>query len=99
MRHLAVILEKEWLELRRQRKLLFGIAVLPLLLTALPIGGEFDFKIVKMNEAQKRIGLSFRALAEDEERVRLGEYRRQAAAASSSVGSVIKGNKSGEKTT
>jgi small subunit ribosomal protein S1 len=66
---------------------------------ALPIGGEFDFKIVKMNEAQKRIGLSFRALAEDEERVRLGEYRRQAAAASSSVGSVIKGNKSDEKTT
>ncbi len=35
---------------------------------ALPIGEEFDFKIIKMNEAQKRIGLSMRAFSEDEER-------------------------------
>lgn len=66
---------------------------------ALPIGSEFDFKIVKMNEAQKRIGLSLRALAEDQERVRLGEYQRQAAAATSTMGSVIKGNKSDERAT
>ncbi len=66
---------------------------------ALPIGSEFDFKIVKMNEAQKRIGLSFRALAEDEERVRLGEYKRHAAAATAGVGEVIRDYKSHEKTT
>ncbi|MGI8959326.1 MAG: 30S ribosomal protein S1 [Bryobacteraceae bacterium] len=66
---------------------------------ALPIGGEFDFKIVKMNETQKRIGLSYRALAEDQERIRLGDYKRQAAAASSTVGGAIKQYKSDEKTT
>jgi small subunit ribosomal protein S1 len=66
---------------------------------ALPIGREFDFKIVKMNEAQKRIGLSFRAVAEDQERSRLGDYKRQAAAATSTVGDVIKQYKSEEKTT
>jgi small subunit ribosomal protein S1 len=66
---------------------------------ALPIGSEFDFKIVKMNENQKRIGLSFRALAEDQEQIRLGDYKRQAAAATSTVGDVIKRYKSDEKTT
>jgi small subunit ribosomal protein S1 len=66
---------------------------------ALPIGGEFDFKIVKMNENQKRIGLSFRALAEDQEQIRLGDYKRQAAAATSTVGDVIKRYKSDEKNT
>jgi small subunit ribosomal protein S1 len=65
---------------------------------ALPIGGEFDFKIVKMNENQKRIGLSFRALADDQEETRLGDYKRQAAAATSTVGDVIKRYKSDEKT-
>jgi small subunit ribosomal protein S1 len=47
----------------------------------LPIGDEYDFKIVKMNEADKKIGLSLRAVADDEERARLEDYQRQAAAA------------------
>lgn len=47
----------------------------------LPIGEEYDFKVVKMNEAEKKIGLSLRAVAEDEERTRLEDYHRQAAAA------------------
>lgn len=47
----------------------------------LPLGEEYDFKIVKMNEAEKKIGLSLRAVAEDEERARLEDYQRQAAAA------------------
>jgi small subunit ribosomal protein S1 len=58
--------------------------------TLLPVGEEFDFKIIKMNEAQKRIGLSLKAMAEDEERLRLNQYQRQAAAAVSTVGDVIK---------
>jgi small subunit ribosomal protein S1 len=56
----------------------------------LPVGEEFDFKIIKMNEAQKRIGLSLKAMAEEEERLRLNQYQRQAAAAVSTVGDVIK---------
>jgi small subunit ribosomal protein S1 len=52
---------------------------------ALPIGEEYDFKIIKMNEAEKKIGLSLRAVAEDEERTRLEDYQRQAAAATSTI--------------
>ncbi len=47
----------------------------------LPIGEEYDFKVVKMNEAEKKIGLSLRAVSDDEERQRLEDYKRQAAAA------------------
>ncbi|MEQ1946052.1 MAG: 30S ribosomal protein S1 [Bryobacteraceae bacterium] len=51
----------------------------------LPIGDEYDFKIIKMNEAEKKIGLSLRAVAEDEERTRLDDYQRQAAAATMTI--------------
>ncbi len=57
---------------------------------ALPIGEEFDFKIIKLNESQKRIGLSQRAVSIDGEQNRLQDYRRQAAAASSTVGNAIR---------
>ena len=63
---------------------------------ALPTGEEFDFKIIKMNEAQKRIGLSLKALGEEDERNRLNDYQRQAAAAISTVGDVLKQQKSDE---
>jgi small subunit ribosomal protein S1 len=53
--------------------------------TALPVGGEYDFKVIKMNEAEKKIGLSLRAVAEDEERTRLEDYQRQAAAATMTI--------------
>jgi small subunit ribosomal protein S1 len=61
----------------------------------LPVGETFDFKIVRLNEAQRRIGLSFRAVAEDDERNRLQDYKRQAAVVTSSVGEAIK-RKAGE---
>lgn len=64
---------------------------------ALTPGQEFDFKIIKLNEAQKRIGLSLRAMAEQDEHNRLEDYRRHAAAASSSVGDVMKHYRSDEK--
>ena len=51
----------------------------------LPIGDEYDFKIIKMNEAEKKIGLSLRAVAEEEERTRLEDYQRQAAAATMTI--------------
>src|SRR5579864_1639826 len=55
----------------------------------LPIGDEYDFKIIKMTEAEKKIGLSLRAVAEDEERTRLEDYQRQAAAATMTIEEVI----------
>jgi small subunit ribosomal protein S1 len=55
----------------------------------LRIGQEFDFKIIKMSEAEKKIGLSLRAVAEDEEKTRLEDYQRQAAAATTTIEEVM----------
>ncbi len=55
----------------------------------LEIGREYDFKIIKMSEAEKKIGLSIRALSADEERSRLEEYQRQAAAATLTIEEVM----------
>jgi len=55
----------------------------------LTVGQEFDFKIVKMNEAEKKVGLSLRAAAEDEEKNRLEDYQRQAQAATSTIEEVM----------
>jgi len=49
------------------------------------VGQEFDFKVVKMSEAEKKIGLSLKAAADDEERTRLVDYQRQAAAATTTI--------------
>jgi small subunit ribosomal protein S1 len=56
----------------------------------LPIGSEYDFKIIKINEPDKKIGLSVRAVADDEEKTRLEDYQRQAAAATSTIEEVMK---------
>jgi small subunit ribosomal protein S1 len=55
----------------------------------LPIGEEMDFKIVKQNETEKKIGLSIRALTDDEERTRLEDYQRHAAAATMTIEEVM----------
>lgn len=55
----------------------------------LNLGEEYDFKIIKMSEPEKKIGLSIRAIADDEERTRLDEYQRQAAAATMTIEEVI----------
>jgi small subunit ribosomal protein S1 len=62
----------------------------------LPIGEEMDFKIIKMNEAEKKIGLSVRALSEDEERSRLDDYQRQATAATLTIEEVMNTRSKGE---
>ena len=56
---------------------------------ALQLDEECEFKIVRMNEAERRIGLSLKAVADDEERERLEEYQRQAAAATMTIEEVI----------
>ena len=58
-------------------------------LAALPLGEEMDFKIVKLNEPEKKIGLSVRALTDDEERNRLEDYQRHAAAATMTIEEVM----------
>jgi small subunit ribosomal protein S1 len=55
----------------------------------LAVGQEFDFKIIKMSEAEKKIGLSLRAVSDDEEKTRLEDYQRQAAAATSTIEEVM----------
>ena len=55
----------------------------------LTVGQEMDFKIIKMSEAEKKIGLSLRALADDDERNRLEDYQRQAAAATTTIEEVL----------
>ncbi len=63
---------------------------------ALPLGEEHDFKIIKMNEAEKKIGLSLRALTDDEERMRLEDYQKQASAATMSIEEVMNTRGKGE---
>ena len=55
----------------------------------LGVGQEYDFKIVKMSEAEKKVGLSLRAVADDEEKNRLEDYQRQAAAATTTIEEVM----------
>ncbi len=53
------------------------------------VGSEYDFKIIKMSEAEKKIGLSLKAVSHDEEKSRLADYQRQAAAATSTIEEVM----------
>ena len=62
----------------------------------LPNEAEFDFKIIRLNEAEKKIGLSMQAVAEDEERSRLEDYHRQAEAATLTIEEVINLKSQGE---
>ena len=55
----------------------------------LTVGQESDFKIIKMSEAEKKIGLSLRAVADDDEKTRLEDYQRQAAAATTTIEEVM----------
>ena len=53
------------------------------------VGDDFEFKIIKMSEAEKKIGLSLRAVSDDEEKTRLEDYQRQAAAATTTIEEVM----------
>jgi small subunit ribosomal protein S1 len=55
----------------------------------LPIGAEFDFKIIKMNETDKKIGLSLKEMATLEDLDRIKTYQARAQQASSVVESAI----------
>lgn len=53
-------------------------------------GDEMDFKIVKMTEAERKIGLSLKAMAVEQERGRLDSYQRKAAAATSGIEELLR---------
>ena len=53
------------------------------------VGQEFDFKIIKMSEPERKIGLSLTAVGHDEEKSRLHDYQRRAAAATSTIEEVM----------
>jgi small subunit ribosomal protein S1 len=55
----------------------------------LTIGQKRDFKVIRINEAERKIGLSIKALADDAERNRLGAYQRSAEAATSNLGEIL----------
>ena len=48
-------------------------------------GQVADFKVIRMNETERKIGLSLKAMADSEELARLGDYRRRGAAAGSGL--------------
>lgn len=52
-------------------------------------GDEMDFMVVKMNDAERKIGLSLKAQANAQERTRLDEYQKRAAAASSGLEEIL----------
>jgi small subunit ribosomal protein S1 len=56
------------------------------LLEILPVGSEHEFKIIRMNEAEKKIGLSMKSLGEDKDRARMESYQQQAHQASAAFG-------------
>jgi small subunit ribosomal protein S1 len=53
------------------------------------VGEVYDFKIIKMSAAEKKIGLSLKAVTHDEEKSRLQDYQRQAAAATTTIEEVM----------
>ncbi len=56
-------------------------------------GQEVDVKIIRMNEADRKIGLSMKAIAADEEKSRFDDYQRRAAAATSDLEGALTAHK------
>ena len=55
----------------------------------LEVGQQLSFQIIRMSEAEKKIGLSLKSAAGESERARFGDYQRHAAAATSGLDSYI----------
>ena len=59
--------------------------------TAIPVGEEHSFKVIRLNAAEKKIGLSYKAAIVDEERQRMAEYQKQAAAVATATEEAARG--------
>ncbi len=62
-----------------------------------PNGQQCEFKIIKLNPAEKKIGLSLRAVAEEDEQARLEQYQKQAATVTSTIEEVLSSKEREEK--
>ena len=58
-------------------------------------GQEFDFKIVKMNPEEKKVGLSIRAVGEEASRQEVESYKHPASSTSSTIGELISWKRAG----
>ena len=52
-------------------------------------GAEYDFKIIKMNQEEKKVGLSIRAVGEEASRQEVESYKHPASSSSSSNSTTI----------
>jgi small subunit ribosomal protein S1 len=55
----------------------------------LAVGTEYDFKVVKMDPEQRRIGLSYRGALQQEERRTLQEYRSSKSSSTATIGDIL----------
>jgi small subunit ribosomal protein S1 len=55
----------------------------------LTAGQELEFKVIRMNEGERKIGLSLKAMADSAEYERLEDYRRRGAAAGSGLEEIL----------
>jgi len=60
-------------------------------------GGEFDFKIIKMNQEEKKVGLSIKAVGEEASRQEVESYKHPASSSSTSttIGDLISWKRAG----
>jgi small subunit ribosomal protein S1 len=63
----------------------------------LEAGGEFDFKIIKMNQEEKKVGLSIKAVGEEASRQEVESYKHPASSSSTSttIGDLISWKRAG----
>ncbi len=62
---------------------------------ALEPGTEFDFKIIKMNQDEKKVGLSIKAVGEEASRQEVESYKHPASSTSSTIGELISWKRAG----
>ena len=55
----------------------------------LEVGKEYDFKIVKIDPEQRRIGLSYRAAIKHAEKKEMEEYRSSKSSSTATIGDAI----------
>jgi small subunit ribosomal protein S1 len=58
-------------------------------------GTEFDFKIIKMNQDEKKVGLSIKAVGEEASRQEVESYKQPASSTSSTIGELISWKRAG----
>jgi len=58
-------------------------------------GQEFDFKIIKMNQDEKKVGLSIRAVGEEASRQEVESYKHPASSTSATIGELISWKRAG----